>query len=177
MSKPAVHTVSSCVLVFCSLLALVPRPHFSFSFSMVNKIRITHRCTVFCISFVPALLLLPSWTDLDFIPSQRHKSCKLNLRVGLVSKISVSEWSYLSSPAIMSFFPLLQEKKRHLQPLLPHRSFLLSRGAERVYWGYKSDNKSPSYMSSIDTSRLVFAHMRGRKRQIDGGFERRGINK
>ncbi len=75
------------------------------------------------------------------------KSCKQDPRAGLVSRVSVSKWSYLSSTAIMSFFTLLQEKKRQLQPL-SSRHLLLSCG-EEVWWSILGLNKQYNKASPI----------------------------
>lgn len=72
---------------------------------------------------------LPTWNDLDFTLSQPSKSSKHKPRVGLVSRVSVSKWSYLSLTAFLPFPPLLQEKKGQLQPL-SSKHLLLSCGDE-----------------------------------------------
>lgn len=51
------------------------------------------------------------WDFLNFTVSQQRKSCKHKPDAGLVSRVSVTELSYLSSTAIMSFSPCFKKRK------------------------------------------------------------------
>lgn len=86
-----------------------------------------------------------------------HKPCKQNPSVGLVSRVSISKWRYLSFNPIMSFFILLQRKKQQLQPLSSRH--LLPSCGEEVWWSILGLNKqsqlSPSNMTLLNFFRLL----------------------
>lgn len=105
--------------------------------------------------------LSPSCSSLNYINT--------NPRVGLASRISVSKWSHLSSTAIVSFFSLVQVKKRQLQPLSPHH-LLVSCGAEKCdgqHIGIKQNNKTvtPPFITG-QLFKAGFTHTRGEAQKI-----------
>lgn len=124
-------------------------------FSLLSSQFLTLICSNHCRTF-GLTWVSPSCSSLNYINT--------NPRVGLASRISVSKWSHLSSTAIVSFFSLVQVKKRQLLPLSPHH-LLVSCGAEKCddqHIGIKQDNKTvtPLFITG-QLFKAGFTHTRG----------------
>lgn len=84
------------------------------------------------------------WAFLNFTVLQQHKSCKHKPGAGLVSRVSVTERSYLSSTAIMSFSPCFKKRKDSCS--LCHLTISV---LWREWWRSKSESRKPPHLQTV----------------------------